>query len=86
MTVLVVHDPEGNLLQIVVSPVDPPPLPRGFVLPEEDPDLAVTEVEAPEISELDLSDQEGRKQLREVLEQFRVEVKTEARLVRKLGE
>ena len=78
MRILAMHDTQGNIHEIAVSPADSP---TAAVTVE--PGLLVTEVEAPEFSGLDLRDPETQQQLAEVLEQFRVEAKAEARLVRK---
>jgi hypothetical protein len=80
MRILAVHDAEGNIHQIVVSPPDAPP---ATVTTE--PGLLISEIEAPEVmSGLDLSDPErSSQQLSEVLQHFQVEVGAKAKLVRK---
>jgi hypothetical protein len=79
MRILAMHDAEGNVQRIEVSPEDAPP---GGVTP--DPGLLLTEVEAPDISRLDLSDPASHQQIAEMLEHYRVEAEGGgARLVRK---
>ena len=77
MKILAMHDVQGNIRSIAVSPADSPPAQLRAEL-----GLLVTEVEAPEISEIDLHDPESFRRLDEVLKQFRV-AKTEVRLMRK---
>ena len=80
MRILAVHDAEGNIHQIVVSPPDAPP---ATVTTE--PGLLISEIEAPEVmSGLDLSDPErSSQQLSEILQHFQVEVGAKAKLVGK---
>jgi hypothetical protein len=80
---LLAHDAEGNIHQVVLSPPDAPP---ATVTTE--PGLLITEIEAPAVmSRLDLSDPENSsRQLSEVLQHlrhFRVEVGAKAKLIRK---
>jgi hypothetical protein len=81
--ILLAHDAEGNIHQVVLSPPDAPP---ATVTTE--PGLLITEIEAPAVmSRLDLSDPENSsRQLSEVLQHlrhFRVEVGAKAKLIRK---
>jgi hypothetical protein len=83
MKILAAHDAEGNIHQVVVSPPDAPP---AIVATEMG--LLITEVEVPEaLSGLDKSDPEhSAEQLSKIfqaLQNFRVEVGTKARLMRK---
>jgi len=82
MRILARHDVQGNVHEIVVSPADSPP-----VVVTTEIGLLATYVEAPEeFTGLDLNDPESLQRLTEVLDQFRVEAKAEARLVRKSPE
>jgi hypothetical protein len=76
MRILAIHDAQGNIYHTVVSPPDSPPV--AFA---GEPGLSVTEVEAPE-----LGDPMDRQQIEEVRERWRVEVKPEAKLVRRTSE
>jgi hypothetical protein len=76
MRILAIHDAQGNIYHIVMRPSDSPPV--AFA---GEPGLSVTEVEAPEIS-----DPRDRQQIEEVLERWRVEVKPEAKLVRRTSQ
>jgi hypothetical protein len=83
MRVLVAHDAEGTIHQVVLIPPDAPP---ATVTTE--PGLLITEIQAPEVmSGLDLRDPErSNQQLSEVLQHlrhFRVEVGGKAKLIRK---
>ena len=83
MRILTAHDAEGNIQDVVLSPANAP---RATVSTETG--LLVAEVEAPEgISKLDTRDPErSRQQLDKVLQQlqeFKVDVSTKAKLVRK---
>jgi hypothetical protein len=83
MRILTAHDAQGNIHHVVVSPADAP-----LATVTTETGLLVTEVEVPEmLSGLDRSDPEdSRQQLAEVLQHlqdFRVEVGVEAKLIRK---
>ena len=85
MRILAAHDDEGNIHHVVISTSDAPP---ATVTTETGTGLLVTEVEIPDmLSKLDLSDREsGGPQLDKVLQQlqdFRVELKTKGKLIRK---
>ncbi len=80
MRILAMHDVQGNIHSIAVSPADSPLAAVGAK-----PRLLVTEVEVPEISGVDPHDPESFRRLDEVLKQFRV-AKAEARLVRRNSE
>jgi hypothetical protein len=80
MRILAIHDEQGNIRHIVVSPAGAP-----LATAVAEPGLLVTEVERPEeTAGLDLSVPESRQRLIEALENMRVEMKAEAkpRLVR----
>jgi hypothetical protein len=85
MRVLALYDAQGNIHGIATSPAGAPP---GAVSAESG--LLVTEVEAPaQLAKTDLYDPDPHHQhvrhneLVGVLERFRVEVRREAKLVRK---
>jgi hypothetical protein len=77
MKLLGIHDAKGNIARIVVCP---PNAPAGATAAE--PGQFVTEIEAPGV-EVDPGDPANYQRLKEVLENFQVEVKTEGKLVRK---
>jgi hypothetical protein len=72
-----VHDAKGAIHRLVLSPANAP---AGAVVLE--PGLAAVEVEAADL-QLDPADERFHERLTELAQQFRVEVRTEARLVRK---
>jgi hypothetical protein len=76
MKVLAIHDAQGNIAGVVASPGDAP---LGAVVV---PGQTMTEVEVPDM-QIDPADPESYQQFIEMLKQFRVEVKTEGRLVKK---
>jgi len=76
MKILAIHDAHGNITASVVLPENAPP---GAVAAE--PGQMMTEVEA-EVR-IDPLDGENYQRLIEVIQNFRVDVKTEAKLVRK---
>lgn len=77
MKLLAIHDVQGNIARLVVRPPKAPPAAVAAELGQ-----LVTEVEAPEIT-IDPDDPKSYHRLVEVIEHFRVEVKTEGKLVRK---
>jgi len=76
MKILTVHDGRGNIDACVVQPPNAPPVAMSAA-----PGQVVSEVEAREVR-IDLDDPESLQRLVDVVRNFRVEVKTEARLVR----
>ena len=76
MKVLAIHDAQGNIDTIIVRPGDAP---MGATV---SPGQMVTEVEVADVK-IDPADPGSYQRLIEMLQEFRVEVKTEARLVRK---
>jgi len=77
MKLLAVHDAKGNIARIMVCPPSAPPAATAA-----GPGYFVTEVEAPD-PKIDAADPESYQRLTQVLKNFRVEVKTEGKLVRK---
>ena len=77
MRAFVAHDRNGNIAGLAICPPDAPPL-----FPTPGPGQFVTEVDLPE----DALDLESEERTIETLKNFRVEVKTEARLVRKTSQ
>lgn len=77
MKLLAVHDVKGNIARIVVCPPNAPA--AGTAV---GPGHFVTEVEAPDFK-IDPANPADYQRLTQVLENFRVEVKTEAKLVKK---
>jgi hypothetical protein len=73
-----VHDRHGNIAALTASPPDAPPA----TLVTDAAGELVTEVEVPE-EIIDLTEPENEQRVVEVMQDFRVEVKTEGRLVRK---
>jgi hypothetical protein len=74
MRAFVVHDRKGNIAGLAVCPREGPPL-----YPTPEPTQIVTEVEFPD----DAIDFNDEIRAIETLREFRVELKTEAKLVRK---
>ena len=77
MKILAIHDAKGNIAASIVLPANAPP---GAVA--VDPGQVMTEVEVRELK-IDPLDGQNYQRLVEVIQNFRVEVKTEAKLVRK---
>jgi hypothetical protein len=71
-----IHDAQGNIARIVVSPPNAPPgvpsAPAGHSITEVDTDI-----------DIDLKDPASFNHLTDVLKNFQVEVKTAAKLVKK---
>jgi hypothetical protein len=78
MKLLTIHDAQGNISAVVVRPDNAP---MGAPVVPGQMEL-MTEVEAPDV-QIDPAEPESYQRLIEMLRDFRVEVKTEARLVRK---
>lgn len=78
MKIRAIHDAQGNITKIAVSPPNAPSgvpsVPAGHSVTEVDTDIGI-----------DLKDPTSFNRLVEVLKNFRVEVKTEAKLVKKTG-
>jgi hypothetical protein len=76
MRIRAIHDAKGNIARIVVSPPNGPPgvpsAPAGHSITEVDADI-----------DIDATDPAGLVRLADVLKNFRVEVKTAGKLVRK---
>jgi hypothetical protein len=77
MRIFAVHDVEGNIHQIVVSPPDAPVATITTEL-----GLMITEIEVPDGVDLVDPERSGQ-QLSEVLQHFQVEVGAKAKLIRK---
>jgi hypothetical protein len=77
MTVLVVHDREGSIASVIISPPDGPPA-AGLT----DGPHRVSEVEATE-AELEFTRQDDERQAIEALSSLRVEITAPGRLVRR---
>jgi len=77
MRIFAVHDVEGNIHQIVVSPPDAPVATITTEL-----GLMITEIEVPDGVDLVDPERSGQ-QLSEVLQHFQVEVGAKAKLTRK---
>jgi hypothetical protein len=80
MHIVITHDRDGNIARLIICPPDGPPV-AGIV----DVGQYVTELEVPEDT-FDFMRQEGDKdeeRIIQALKAFRVDVKTEAKLVRK---
>ena len=73
-----VHDRNGNIAALMASPPDAPP---ATAVTDAGAQF-VTEVEVPE-EIIDLTEPESEQRVVEVLQDFRVEVETEGRIVRK---
>ena len=73
-----VHDRHGNIAALISSPPDAPP---ATLAPDAGAQF-VTEVEVPE-EIIALAEHESEQHVVEVLQDFRVEVETEGRIVRK---
>jgi hypothetical protein len=78
MKILAIHDTQGNIARIVVSP---PNAPRG--VPSAPAGHSITEVDM-DIN-IDLKDPTSFNRLTELLKNFQVELKTAAKLVKKSG-
>lgn len=76
MKVLAIHDAKGNIDAVIVRPGDAP---MGATAA---PGQMVTEVEVPDVK-IDPADPRSYQRLIDMLREFRVEVKTVARLVKK---
>jgi len=74
MRAFVVHDKNGNIARLAICPPDGPAL-----FPPAGPGEMVAEVELPD----DAIDFDNEQRTVESLKKFRVEAKTEARLVRR---
>jgi len=77
MKILAIHDAQGNITASVVHPPDAPPAAVG-----SEGGQMMTEVEVREVR-IDPLDGQNYQGLIEVMQNFRVEVKTEAKLVSK---
>jgi hypothetical protein len=80
MKIVAIHDTQGNFIASVVSPEEDSPPGALAAGPGE----MMTEVEAREVR-IDPLDEKEYQQLIEVMKNFRVDVKTEAKLVKKRG-
>lgn len=76
MKILAVHDAQGNITAVVVRPEGAP---MGVTA---EPGQLATEVDAPDVK-IDPADPGSYQRLIEMLQEFRVEVKTEGRLVKR---
>jgi hypothetical protein len=77
MKYLAIHDRQGNITALATRPADAPP---ATVV--ADPGTFVTEVEVA-ADVIDLAGLENEQRVVEALQGFRIETKTEAKLVRK---
>jgi hypothetical protein len=77
MKLLAIHDTQGHIARLLIRPPDAPP-----VAVATGPGQLATEIDAPDVR-VDPANPDSYQRLLEVLQHYRVESKTEGKLVKK---